>query len=131
MLSQNEPDTRQMPDNTTPEVMVEWTEEDENSLHCVFDFATMDARTDFKRARAEGGKLSYSTKSQCITKGEMHATVTTRALVAEKEMEKPLTLGVQPTTVSALETLSDVASQQERLQAHPCTSTAVGKIQRA
>ena len=128
MMSQNEADTRQMPDNTTPELMVEWTEEDENSLQCVFDFATIDARTDFMQARVEGDRLSYSTKSQCTTDGEMHATVTTPDLMAENEMEKPLTLGVQPTSVSALETLSDVASQQQRLQAHPCTSTAQPRV---
>jgi len=48
--------------------------------------------------------------------------------VAEKKKEKPLALSVQPTTMSALETLSDVASQQERLQTHPCTSTAQPRV---
>jgi len=43
MHSQNEPGTRQMPDNTTPEAMVEWMDEDDTSLYSVFDFATMDA----------------------------------------------------------------------------------------
>jgi len=128
MLSQNVPGTRQMPDNTTPEAMVGWMDEDDTSLFGVFDFATMDARTEFLRARAESDSLACSTKSQCTTDGKTHATVTTRAPVAEKKKEKPLALSVQPTTVSALETLSDVASQQERLQTHACTSTAQPRV---
>jgi len=107
MLRQDEP----MSDNAPPETIVEWTQEDDTSLCNVFDFENMQARTHFLQARTESDKQSYSTKPPTKTIVEADATVTTRASVAEQE----ITFSVQPMAMSALEYLSDVASQQPRV----------------
>jgi len=112
MPPRGEPDTCKMPDNTTPATPVEWTGEDETSLRSIFAFENIEARTQFLQARIE------STKPSCTTAVKVDAAVTTRASVAEQELER--TFSVQPTAVSALEYLSDVAAQQQPLQT--CTS---------